>query len=172
MAYQLSDLHSFLGRKTRALLCMSGLVTGLCQSAPGQNDAPAVPPNHVLELDGDGDYVELPPDIFKRLDKATVEVWAKWDAFQSYSRVFEFGANMQSMSLLNQGETPTLRFNLYPENMQPVASNLRPQVRAENLLKPGEWIHLAVVSGLGGMKLYANVVLASERADKASFADI
>ena len=29
--------------------------------------------NRVLDLDGDGDYVRLPSDIFNELDQATVE---------------------------------------------------------------------------------------------------
>ena len=35
-------------------------------------------PNRVLELDGNGSYVELPPNIFKDLEEATVEGWEKW----------------------------------------------------------------------------------------------
>src|SRR5690349_3263240 len=60
----------------------------------------AVPPssiaqpqtNRVLELDGNGSYVLLPPNIFTNLTQATVEVWAKWSEFRGYSRVFEFGS--------------------------------------------------------------------------------
>jgi CheY-like chemotaxis protein len=39
-------------------------------------------PNHVLELDGTNSWVELPSNIFTNLTEATVEVWARWDAFQ------------------------------------------------------------------------------------------
>jgi len=31
--------------------------------------------NRVLQLDGHGDYVQLPSDIFNDLDNATVEGW-------------------------------------------------------------------------------------------------
>ena len=48
--------------------------------------------NRVLELDGNGSYVELPPNMFTNLTEATVEAWAKWDSFRSYSRIFDFGA--------------------------------------------------------------------------------
>jgi hypothetical protein len=40
------------------------------------------------------------------------------------------------------------------------------------LLKTNEWIYLAVVSGPGGMKLYANGELVGQATNQASFADI
>jgi len=129
-------------------------------------------PTRVLQLDGTNSYIELPPNIFANLTQATVEVWAKWDAFQSFSRVFEFGANMQGMSLINHGNSADLRFNLYPEFAGQLAPELRPQVRVNNLLKTNEWIHLATVSGPGGMKLYANGVLVGVGTNQSSFADI
>ncbi|MCW5554049.1 MAG: response regulator [Verrucomicrobiae bacterium] len=133
--------------------------------------ANAPTPNRVLELDGTNSWAELPPNIFTNLTEATVEVWAKWDAFQDYSRIFEFGAAWQSMSLFNHLQTPDLRFNLYPEFAQgnPQFQNI---IRLNGLLRTNEWIHLAAVSGPGGMKLYVNGVLAGEHATPASFADI
>jgi signal transduction histidine kinase/CheY-like chemotaxis protein/ligand-binding sensor domain-containing protein len=127
--------------------------------------------NRVLELDGDGDYVELPPNIFTNLTEATVEVWAKWDAFQGFSRIFDFGASWQSMSLFNHEKSADLRYNLYPRNAQadPDAQHV---IRVRGLLRAGEWIHLAALSGPGGMKLYANGVLVGEHTTSASFADI
>ena len=127
--------------------------------------------NKVLKLDGNGSYVELPPNIFKDLTQATVEVWAKWESFRSFSRVFEFGAGWQSMSLINHEKTADLRFNLYPDNTRNDPS-LRYMVRVPNLLRTNEWIHLAAVSGPLGMKLYANGVLVGKHTNAASFADI
>ncbi|HSU54797.1 MAG TPA: LamG-like jellyroll fold domain-containing protein, partial [Candidatus Dormibacteraeota bacterium] len=86
--------------------------------------------------------------------------------------MFEFGAKMQSMCLMNHATTPDLRFNLYPQYAQPIAPNLRPQVRVNGLLQTNQWIHIAAVSGPGGMKLYANGELVGQGTNKASFADI
>ena len=36
---------------------------------------PASITNRVLELDGNGSYVELPPNIFNDLDEATIQAW-------------------------------------------------------------------------------------------------
>jgi len=49
--------------------------------------------NHVLELDGNGSYVELPPNIFNNFDEATVEAWVKWRSFAigDSSRFFSYG---------------------------------------------------------------------------------
>jgi hypothetical protein len=127
--------------------------------------------NKVLKLDGTNSYVELPQNIFTNLTEATVEVWAKWDAFRAYSRVFEFGAGYQSMSMFNHDRTRDLRFNLYPVSARSNTA-LQYVVRVNDLLELHEWIHLAVVSGPGGMKLYANGVLVGEHPNEASFADI
>ena len=124
-----------------------------------------------LHLDGDGDYVELPMNIFTNLTEATVEVWAKWDAFHHYSRVLDFGAYFQSMNIFNHAVTSDVRLNLYPENAQNDAS-LAHTIRAAGLLQLNEWIHLAAISGPGGMKLYADGLLIQEHSLEASFADI
>jgi len=42
--------------------------------------------NRVLQLDGNGDYVELPSDIFNDLANATAEGWVKWGDFRWYSQ--------------------------------------------------------------------------------------
>ena len=127
--------------------------------------------NKVLELDGNGSYVELPPNIFANLTQATVEVWAKWDSFRNFSRIFEFGAPWQSMSLFNHQRNSDLRFNLYPQNAKENRS-LICTVRVSGLLRANEWIHLAAVSGPGGMMLYANGILVGQHTNTASFADI
>jgi signal transduction histidine kinase/CheY-like chemotaxis protein/ligand-binding sensor domain-containing protein len=158
-------------RRWRVILLF--LLFGVTQRIQGQAPVTiARSTNHVLQLDGTNSYVELPPNIFATLTQATVELWVKWDAFQNYSRVFEFGAKMQSMSLINHATSGDLRFNLYPEYAQPIPAELRPQVRVNGLLRTNEWIHIAGVSGPGGMKLYANGELVGEGTNKASFADI
>ena len=135
----------------------------VAEAAPAQNRA--------LKLDGKGSYVELPPDIFKDLTQSTVEVWAKWSEFNAFSRVFEFGAGYQSVSLFNHATNSDLRFNIYPRMARndPSAMNV---ATARGLLRTNEWIHMAAVSGPGGMKLYANGRLVAQHTNTATFADI
>src|SRR5687767_11561198 len=104
----------------------------VAEAAPAQNRA--------LKLDGKGSYVELPPDIFKDLTQSTVEVWAKWSDFNTFSRVFEFGAGYQSVSLFNHATNSDLRFNIYPRmaRTDPSAMNV---ATARGLLRTNEWIH-------------------------------
>src|SRR5580765_8324969 len=35
--------------------------------------------SQVLQFDGTNSFVELPPNIFNGLDRATVEMWVKWE---------------------------------------------------------------------------------------------
>ena len=153
-------------RRLRKVLLQFGLLAWLVLLTPF---APAQ--NRVLELDGNGSYVELPPNIFRSLTQATVEVWAKWDSFRAYSRIFDFGAYWQSMSMFNHANLPDLRFNLYPQYAKDDRA-LTHFIRVNQLLKISEWIHLAAVSGPGGMQLFANGVLVGEHTNAASFADI
>ena len=129
--------------------------------------------NRVLALDGKESYVELPPNVFTNLTEATVEVWAKWDSFLMHSRIFEFGAPRQSMILFNSLRKSDLQFALNPQqdaSRNPSAQNL---IGVNDLLRTSEWIHVAALSGPGGMKLYANGVLVGENAaNAASFADM
>ncbi len=156
-------------RTTFFVFCLVLLaVADQVQSQPVTSSAP----NHVLELDGTNSWVELPPNIFTNLTEATVEVWAKWDSLRNFSRIFEFGAGWQSMSLFNHGDTADLRFNIYPEYAAPGSGNPQHIVRVNNLLRTIEWIHFAALSGPGGMKLYANGALVGEHTSQASFADI
>src|SRR5205823_3586536 len=109
--------------------------------------------NRVLELDGNGSYVELPPDVFKDLTQATVEGWVKWDSFRNWSRFFDFGEYGSAMTVANVEATDVLAFVFcQPPNM------LFHQVRAAGLLKTNHWCHIAAVTGPAGMKLYFNGV--------------
>lgn len=152
----------------RVLFCGAVLASCLQAQPLAQTGSP---PNHVLDLDGTNSWIELPPNIFTNLTEATVEVWVKWDSFQAFSRVFEFGAAFQSMSLFNHAASPDLRFNIYPE-YAPTGSPGQYIIRVNDFLRTNEWVHLAALSGPGGMKLYANGVLIGEHTNQASFSDI
>jgi len=49
--------------------------------------------NGVLRLDGDGDFVRLPSDIFNSLENATIEAWVRWEDFGHYSHWFSYGTH-------------------------------------------------------------------------------
>ena len=59
----------------------------------------------VLDLDGTGSYVELPPNILNDLDEATVEAWVKWRTFPGTdsSRFFSYGENQHDAGIQADG---------------------------------------------------------------------
>jgi|SRR5947209_320015 len=72
----------------RALwLSLIALVLSESSTLPAQASAT----NRVLELDGNGSYVELPPNVFNDLTEATVEGWVMWDRIGMWSRFYGYG---------------------------------------------------------------------------------
>ncbi len=120
----------------------------------------------VLQLDGTNSFVELPPDIFTNLTEATVEGWVKWQAFSSYSRFFDFGKARQDISVNQDATRPNLRFEV---NTGP---DRQAVVTVSDVLKLNEWVHIAAVSGPGGMKLYVNGMLRAENPSTNSFKEV
>ncbi len=112
--------------------------------------------NRVLELDGDGSYVELPPAIFDDLNEITVEGWVKWDKFQNFSRFFDFGGHDLGFLVAQDGVSSDLMFHIWPEP----AGFLRLSVPA--VLKAGQWQHVAVVADQKGFRFLLNGVVVGE----------
>ncbi len=126
------------------------------------------PPNKVLRLDGDGDYVHLPSHIFNDLEEATVEAWVKWGDFSYYSQWFAFGsgAEFRAMGLNHSLWLSTLQFFIYDRQRQAHI------VSVPTNLPRDTWCHMAAVSGRGGMRFYINGVLVGSDAFQGSFAAI
>jgi hypothetical protein len=147
-------------------------VAGLClgwASPPTLQAQPTVP-NRILELDGNGARVELPLGIFDGLEEATVETWMRWTDLQAevYQSVFEFGRSdaERGIGLKTVGNTSDLMFTVSAgEGHTHVAT-------VANLIRQGEWCHLAVVSGPGGMRLYFNGGLVATNPVSVSFKDL
>src|SRR6185436_9642810 len=93
------------------LAILMGLLVCLAQRST-LNAQPSAP-NRVLDLDGKGSYVQLPPGVFKELIEATVEGWVKWDSFRRWSRFFDFGASWNGMNLTHVENTPELQYQLF-----------------------------------------------------------
>lgn len=125
--------------------------------------------NMALKLDGNGSYVELPTDGYENMTQATVEAWVKWDAFRGHSRVIEFGERWRSLAIINHAKKPDLDFYVFPQNAKD-DETLRYSISTTNTIRLREWIHVAAVSGPGGMTLYINGWPAGEHTNTASFA--
>ena len=61
-------------------LCVVLVVVWIWFSSSGvlRDASPAPVVNRVIELDGKGSYVEIPPDLITNLQEAAVEGWVKW----------------------------------------------------------------------------------------------
>ena len=123
-------------------------------------------PNHVLSLDGNGDYVSLPSDIFSDLTEATVEGWVRWESFGNWSRFFDFGSEWQSMKVAHRSTTPSLVFDVTVSQFD------AHRIEVADVLQQNQWYHIAAVSGRDGMKLYLNGVPVGENDYDGSFVAI
>lgn len=103
----------------------------------------------VLFLDGRS-HVELPKNLFDRTTQATIEVWVKWNRFNNWSRVFDFGREGNAVVLQNEKSSNTLNYRIWD------TSGKQHGTQAKKAVNTGVWYHLAVVSGFGGMKFYIN----------------
>jgi signal transduction histidine kinase/ligand-binding sensor domain-containing protein/CheY-like chemotaxis protein len=116
--------------------------------------------NRVLELDGNGSYVELPPNIFNDLTEATVEGWVMWERIGKWSRFYGYGDEFRSLTIVNRENSSDLRFQLFPDGHD---------VLATEVMQSNRWIHVAAVSGRGGMKFFVNGVLFGTNSFTGSF---
>jgi hypothetical protein len=144
---------------TRSFPFFPGLLLAVISLAQlsAQDEPPPAATNHVLQLDGDGDYVELPGAAFSELETVTIEAWVKWDEFRMMSRVFDFVLKDRGVNLYNAFREGSLKVEQASEGK--MSSFLIPHV-----LPLGQWIHLALVVEEESLKLYYNGVHLEERA--------
>ncbi len=112
-------------------------------------------PSRVLQLTGEGSFVELPPDIFTNLVEVTVEGWVKWERLGQHSRFFDFGAFNHAIYVKNASRTSDLIFDMVPD----VKRDTRYIVRSEVAIELNQWLHIAALNSQTGMRLYVNGVL-------------
>ncbi|MBL9172182.1 MAG: hypothetical protein JNL10_01485 [Verrucomicrobiales bacterium] len=129
----------------------------------------AAPENKVLELQGRDGFVELPSNLFRNLQQATLELWVRVDmkdVGDGSDRAFlDFGREEEDLFLGRSNAGMTWKYLIW-------AKGRRHGVEIGNATPDGRWIHVAAVSGEGGMKLYVDGVLAGESEYSGSFASI
>src|SRR3954466_6313850 len=106
--------------------------------------------NRVLELNGAGDFVELPSGVLSNVTTATIEAWVNWRSFDGQNkRVFNYGSAWRDVSLAqrNGGEL----WLVFPEDRMHVHD-----VSTRRIIATNTWYHLVGVIGKEGMKLYLN----------------
>jgi signal transduction histidine kinase/CheY-like chemotaxis protein/ligand-binding sensor domain-containing protein len=128
-----------------------GVLRGAATIAPVENPALTGPgPNRALILDGKDSFVELPDNVFENLNAATVEAWVKWESFRNEARPWDFGGAGRH-TYLTPGTSPgSLLLRLDGPGTE------RIRIESTELPALNEWVHIAMVTGAGGVKLYYN----------------
>lgn len=125
---------------------------------------PPSPPNQILILPGKGAHAALEAASFASLTNATLECWVRWDEFGPTRRIFNYGKPRRDLSLLSR-EGNDLGF---------VIGDARHGLRwliLPDILRAGEWYHVAASCGPMGMHLYLNgMPLAQSNPYPGSFA--
>ena len=119
---------------------------------------------HVLDLDGSGSYVELPPKLFTN-EVVTVEGWVKWREFGYMSRFFHFADAARNIDVINRDTTNTLWFEQF---RQPPYGDLH-TTSVPNVLQLGESYHIAVVAGTNEVRLYLNGFLVATNEEPSAW---
>ncbi|MEN9674426.1 MAG: hypothetical protein RIS76_322, partial [Verrucomicrobiota bacterium] len=155
---------SLLSASARWIAAVMGAWMALTAGGALRMTAQDSPPvtNQVLVLTGQDGHLELPPGIFDTLTAATVEGWVKFDRLTT-ARFFDLGDLDHAMTVGLVDSRPDLRFEIWD------ASRQRHSITAAGVVATNHWLHIAAVSGPGGMKLYVNGALVGALVGRDSF---
>jgi signal transduction histidine kinase/CheY-like chemotaxis protein len=108
--------------------------------------------NYVLDLDGDGDCVELPSDLLNDLNEFTIEGWVKWRDTTKENRFISFGRYGKQLSVKAIGN------NLFFSN---TAGHLRQrdyvnEIVVPNCISTNSWHHIAVTCSTIETKIFVD----------------
>lgn len=127
----------------------------------------------VLDLDGTGGYVELPPNVFNDLTESTVEAWVKIRSFPTvgldWARFFSYGAENKDTGIQLERSGRLFYFISDAKNGEAVPAT---QLAVERTIRSNEWYHVAAVSGPGGMKLFLDGAVLATNSYPGSFAAV
>src|SRR6185369_10736717 len=129
------------------------LCFGLLLSQLSPVHAQPAAPNRVLELDGNGSYVELPTSLFTNLEAATIELWVWVENYVRDAHFLQFGQPGHELYLAQDMEKETLKL-LYTDG-----TTNRHRITQQGLVEGNRWFHTAVVLTGTGAQLYFNGVL-------------
>ena len=118
--------------------------------------------NLVLDLDGQDSYIQLPSDLCRDVDEATIEAWVKWRRFNWFAQPIGFGHPQAWIGIHTRGWANNLLFCIVKDGR----SNY---ISLPNVLQTGTWVHIACTSGQTGMKLYVNGILIGTHPFEGSF---
>jgi PAS domain S-box-containing protein len=130
----------------------------------------------VLDLDGTGGYIELPPNILNELDEATIEAWVNIRSIPTggsgpWARFFSYGERLHDTGIQVNWDK-SLYFFIQSYSGTAVEQHAHKYLIAPGVVQPKQWYHVAAVSGSAGMKLYLNGALLLTNDFRGSFSSI
>jgi tetratricopeptide (TPR) repeat protein len=142
---QIIIAHSSLGgsMKLRILISMMSLVIIGTTNISSEE-------MHVIHFDGRSGYIQLPSNIFDQENNATIEAWVKWEEFNKWSRVFDFGREGNAVVVQNEKTSSKINFRIWDRGGKQKGT------QANKAVNKNTWHHLAVVCGYQGMKIYVD----------------
>lgn len=145
-----------LFRGSRWLVIFATLLVGTVRAQETEEMGPPKPlseeTNRVLDLDGSGGHLDLPPDILADYDAVTVEGWFKWRSFRTHSHLFNFMIKGGRLEVSDYFRQPTLEVKEF-------RGGSHYSTKMPVLLIPDTWAHLAIVSTPESLKIYVNGAL-------------
>jgi hypothetical protein len=131
-----------------------GKLMGSAKAVAGDTPASLAPArvSKVLDLDGDGSFVEFPAGAFTNLDEMTVEGWVKWESFPYMSRFFDFTLAGYTLNVHNQASTSTLFVETF-------RGDDGTPMQVTGILSLGRWTHIAATAGKKGQRLFVDGAL-------------
>lgn len=107
--------------------------------------------NNSVSLDGDGEYVNLPPNIVRSYGAFSISVWVRLSSAASWARIFDFGSGTtRYMFLAPRTPTNQTRFAISTGG-----GGAEQQLNAAGL-STGNWHHVAVTLSGDTGTLYVN----------------
>ena len=120
--------------------------------------------NYALDLDGDGDYVELPGNLLDGLDEYTIEGWVNWRDTTIFNRFLNFGEFGKRVAVYSRGDNVVFsNTSEYFRKREYVA-----EVNALNSISTNSWHHIAVSSTKDELILYVDGSMAGKVSNSAN----
>ncbi|GMH57983.1 hypothetical protein TL16_g02514 [Triparma laevis f. inornata] len=110
-----------------------------------------------ISLDGNNDHVDI--DDWEWGDSTSIEVYIKYDAFNSNSPVFDFGKGQENdnVFLWNSGATSSIEWGIFRGSTY--------KYIGEGNFESYTWAHLVLTASGTSMKMYKNGALVRSKAD-------
>jgi M6 family metalloprotease-like protein len=115
-------------------------------------------PNSAYYFDGYNDYIDIGDWTIDTT--YTITGWFKYQQFNNWSRIFDFGNGSPSDNLIlaNQGTSNNLAYFVYKNN------DVR-EIDCNGAFQSDAWTHFAAISDNGSIKIYLNGTLAGVGTD-------